>query len=402
MQTTPLPRRFRPSVLALGATCALLALTCGPQMSTPEDGGPALPFLAPAPAAANPAALNGNLTVLSDVAEAVLPAVVNIRATKVARGHGGPFFDDPFFRRFFGQRGDEQKEQRSLSRGSGVLVGADGLVLTNNHVVSDSDEVVVALSDGREFPAELVGTDPRSDLAVIRLQGAPTDLVALELGSSEAMRLGEVVLAVGNPFGLEGTVTMGIVSAKGRSDVGIVDYEDFIQTDAAINPGNSGGALVNTRGELVGINTAILSGTGGSQGVGFSIPTDLARPIMQSLLDNGRVDRGWLGVYIRDATPAAYDFQKLRLPEDLRGVFVDGFAEGSPAAVAGLRKGDVIIQVDGRATSTSSRLRNTVAHMPAGHTVDLDLMRMGKRMTVSVPLDPLPDEVPERGSRSRR
>ncbi|MCP4871178.1 MAG: trypsin-like serine protease [Proteobacteria bacterium] len=368
--------------LALAALLVLLGFLAGLNLKA-EPEAPAVPppaptqVLNPAPTyAALPAATavlaSVPLETIPDVAAAVLPSVVNLRIGRM----GG---------------------------GSGVIVDGAGIVLTNHHVVASGGEVVVALHDGREYEGEVVGSDAKTDLAVVRLKGdVPDSLVPIRIGDSDALRIGETVLAVGNPFGLSGTVTLGIVSALGRANRGIVDYEDFIQTDAAINPGNSGGALVNTRGELVGINTAILSGTGGSQGVGFSIPTDLARPIMQSLLDNGRVDRGWLGVYIRDATPAAYDFQKLRLPEDLRGVFVDGFAEGSPAAVAGLRKGDVIIQVDGRATSTSSRLRNTVAHMPAGHTVDLDLMRMGKRMTVSVPLDPLPDEVPERGSRSRR
>ena len=383
----PTPRRFRPPVLALGAACMLVALTCGPQLSTPQDGSPGLPFLAPAPAQAGPS-LTGNLTVLSDVAEAVLPAVVNISSTRVSKGATGPFHDDPFFRRFFGERGGEAPERRSLSRGSGVLVGEDGLVLTNNHVVSDAEEVTVVLSDGRKFTAEVIGTDPRTDLAVIRLEDAPADLVTLKLGSSQAMRLGEVVLAVGNPFGLEGTVTMGIVSAKGRTNVGIVEYEDFIQTDAAINPGNSGGALVNLAGELVGINTAIASRSGGYQGIGFAIPSDMARPIMESLLATGKVERAWLGVLIQNIDPDMV--AALQVP-DTQGVLVGDVPDGSPANKAGIKHGDVITGFDGKAVTSTNELRHRVALELAGKTVKVELLRDGKRKVIPVVLGAMPE-----------
>ena len=366
--------------LALAVLLVLLGFFAG--MSLRPDPAPAAPAapaalpvqlaqptLAAMPVPVGAAAVH-DLSTIPDVAAAVLPSVVNLRI-----GHVGG--------------------------GSGVIVDSAGIVLTNHHVVASGGAVIVGTHDGREFEGEVVGSDPKTDLAVVRLTGEVPRLKAIRFGDSDDLRIGETVLAVGNPFGLSGSVTLGIVSALGRTGRHIAEYEDFIQTDAAINPGNSGGALVNAHGELVGINTAILSGTGGSQGVGFSIPTGLARPIMQSLLDNGRVDRGWLGVFIKDATPADVDFDKLKLPSHLRGVLVDGFVDGSPAARAGLRKGDVILEVDGKETTTSSRLRNTVAHMPAGHSVDLDLMRMGKRMTISVALDPLPDELPGRSPRSR-
>ncbi len=326
----------------------------------------ALPAVAPAPVAM--AAIGD--TSIPDVAAAVLPSVVNIYNTG-AEGLGG---------------------------GSGVIVRADGVIVTNNHVVEGARELKVRLHDGREYPAKAVGLDPKTDLAVLKLVGRlPEDLAVAQFGDSDALRIGEPVLAVGNPFGLSGSVTLGIVSALGRSGVEIVDYEDFIQTDAAINPGNSGGALVNSAGQVVGINTAILSRTGGSQGVGFAIPSSLVRPIMQSLLDTGRVERGWLGVYIGDLTPTMADHSKLRVPEGTSGVLVSSIVAGGPAEAGGLVAGDVIISVDGKVTETSSRLRNTVAHMPAGHPVELELFRHGQLMRVEIVLGVLPDQ-PERRS----
>ncbi len=340
---------------------------------TPAEPAPVpvrtVPVAAPAPTfAAMPAALAAvpDGASIPDVAAAVLPSVVNVESA-TRRGPGGS--------------------------GSGVIVDRGGVILTNHHVASVAGDLRVTTHDGESFPAKVVGSDAKSDVAVLKLVGdVPDDLVAIPFGDSDSLRIGETVLAVGNPFGLSGSVTMGIVSALGRGSVSIVDYEDFIQTDAAINPGNSGGALVNLSGQLVGINTAILSRTGGNQGIGFAIPTTLARPIMESLLDNGRVDRGWLGVSIRDAVPGAVDFDKLGLDEDLRGVLVAGFVKGSPAEEAGLRRHDVILAVDGHATDTSARLRNRVAHTPAGRTVSLDVVRQGEPITIEVVLDPLPSE----------
>jgi Do/DeqQ family serine protease len=271
-------------------------------------------------------------------------------------------------------------------------------VITNNHVVAEARDIRVALSDGRELAAELVGGDPKSDLAVLRLKGKLGRLQPIKIGSSSQMRLGETVLAIGNPFGVGQTVTMGIVSAKGRANMGILDYEDFIQTDASINPGNSGGALINLRGELIGINTAILSRTGGSQGIGFAIPADVVKPIMTSLIKTGRVTRGWLGVSIQTLDDDL--IEALGLGSE-RGVLVSDVLTGSPAARSGVRRNDVIIDVDGRPTRSAAQLRTTIASAGADATVALNVIRDRQRTQVKVKLAKLPDEgrVARRGSR---
>src|SRR5512145_1914673 len=258
---------------------------------------PLLPL--PTPTLARINAQGQNATSIADVVERVLPSIVSISSTRVMKNRMGPgMMEDPFFRFFFGPPG-EQRERKEQGLGSGVVVG-EGIVVTNNHVVADADEIKITAFGQKDFDAELVGTDPKSDLAVLRIKDEKKELKPLALGDSARLRLGDVVLAIGNPFGVGQTVTMGIVSAKGRSDLGIVDYEDFIQTDAAINPGNSGGALVDMEGNLVGINTAILSRSGGNVGIGFAIPTNMARPIVDSLLSQGKVVRGWLGVTIQN------------------------------------------------------------------------------------------------------
>ena len=306
---------------------------------------------------------------IPDVAEAVLPSVVSII------NRAGRF---------------------EVGGGSGVIVREDGVILTNNHVVAGARDLRIHLQDGRELSGKVVGTDAKTDLAVVQVVGEKAEgLVPVVLGDSDLLRIGEPVLAVGNPFGLSGTVTMGIVSALGRSDVAIVDYEDFIQTDAAINPGNSGGALVNTRGELVGVNTAILSGSGGNQGVGLAIPTSLARPIMQSLLETGKVERGWLGVFIQDTVAALTERGQ---EATAKGVLVSELVPGGPGAAAGLRPKDVILSVDGKRVETSQRLRTTVAHERAGEVVELELIRDGALQVVQVELGKLPDEAPARRS----
>jgi serine protease Do len=330
---------------------------------------------------------------VAEVAERVVPSVVSISATRMVRTQSR----NPFFREFFGQPGmgggpggmPEEQEQEQQGLGSGVVVTRDGVVLTNNHVVEQAEDIRVTLSDGRKFDAEVVGTDPQSDLAVVRIQGkVPAGLQPLEFGDSAALRLGDVVLAVGNPFGVGQTVTMGIVSAKGRSSMGIVDYEDFIQTDAAINPGNSGGALVNLRGELVGINTAILSRSGGYQGIGFAIPTSMARPIMGSLLSDGKVARGWLGVAIQSIDSDLAAAMKL---DGAQGVLISDVTPGSPAAKVGLRRGDVILTLDGKPMTDSSQLRNHVAAKEPGSKVALDILRDGKTRRLEVGLGTLPN-----------
>ncbi len=340
--------------------------------------------LAPAPAYAQGILSSGTDTI-ADVAERVVPSVVNISATKVVdRSEQG------FFPNFFpGPRGDSSRQARSL--GSGVVVSADGVVLTNSHVVEKAKDIRITLSDGTEYDAEVVGSDPKSDVAVLRISTqngrAPSGLVPLPLGPSANVRLGEVVLAVGNPFGVGQTVTMGIVSAVGRADVGIVDYEDFIQTDAAINPGNSGGALVNMRGELVGINTAILSRSGGNQGIGFAIPSDMVRPIMNSLLSDGKVDRGWLGVAIQDVDRDLAS--ALGLPV-AKGVLIADVGKNSPAAKGGVQRGDVVQKLAGKTVDSSARLRNLVASQGAGKRVELEIWRDGRKRNLRVTLGSLP------------
>jgi serine protease Do len=325
---------------------------------------------------------------LSDIAEQAVRSVVNISSTRVVRRpHGlSPYHGNPFFDQFFGRR---PQEQRARSLGSGVIVSRDGVVLTNNHVVDHAEEIRVTLHDGTTLQAKTAGTDPKSDLAVLKLTGELHKLQPLRLGDSAKLRLGEVVLAIGNPFGVGQTVTMGIVSALGRASVGIVDYEDFIQTDAAINPGNSGGALVNMRGELVGINTAILSRSGGYQGIGFAIPTAMARPIMESLLKRGRVVRGWLGVEIQGLTE---ELAKMLGIPGTKGVLVADVQSDSPAAKAGIRRGDVIIEIDGKPTRSVARLRNTVAAAGSGTKVKLKLLREGKARTLEITLGVLPGD----------
>ena len=341
--------------------------------------------------AAAPAAVSLAGAPIADVAERTLPSVVNISSTKVIRMEGriSPFFSDPFFRHFFGDRFPRgmPRERREKSLGSGVIVSKDGIVITNNHVVDRAEEIRVTLADGRELRARLVGADPKSDVAVLRLEGGAKDLRPLPIGNSSRLRLGQVVLAIGNPFGVGQTVTMGIVSALGRADMGIVDYEDFIQTDAAINPGNSGGALVNLAGELVGINTAILSRSGGYQGIGFAIPSNMARPIMESLVKHGKVVRGWLGAALQELSGDLARALGVRATE---GVLVSDVTPGSPADRAGLRRGDVVVAINGERVSSASRLRNLVAAAGAGARVRLSLSRREGKATIEVTLTEMP------------
>ena len=358
----------------------------------------AQPQIAARPAFAQLVA-DGTAPSLADVAERVVPGVVNISATRRvdARRSRNQLMQDPTLRDFFGQRGmgDLPGDRDARSLGSGVIVSADGVVLTSAHVVAEADQVEITLHDGREVDAEVVGADTRSDVAVLRIQGDVKGLAHLALGDSSKLRLGDVVLAVGNPFGVGQTVTMGIVSATGRSSLGIVDYEDFIQTDAAINPGNSGGALVNMKGELVGINTAILSGSGGSMGIGFAIPTGMAGPIMKSLLTDGKVSRGYLGVSVQEVDRELAEALQL---SERDGVLVAGVEPGSPADRAGMERGDLIRALDGREVESSSQFRNQVAALTPGSQVQLQVVRDGKPQTLTAQLGTLP----ERETRGRR
>src|SRR3989344_3985176 len=330
------------------------------------------------------------------VVKAVMPAVVNISTKRTVRSQGGDvpsqFQDDPFFRQFFGEeffhRFQMPRERRESSLGSGVIVDSAGYIVTNNHVVAKADEIKVLLNDKREFTGKVVGTDPKSDIAIVKINAK--NLPMVPWGDSDKLEVGEYVLAIGNPFGLNQTVTQGIVSAVGRANVGIADYEDFIQTDAAINPGNSGGALVNARGQLVGINTAIFSRSGGYMGIGFAVPSNMTRAVMDSLIKGGKVVRGWLGVSIQDVTP---DLAKQFGLKDSRGALVSEIIPDSPAAAAGIQSGDIITMFNGKTVDSTSILRNTVAQTPVGRTVKVELLREKKTVSVAVKITEQPKDV---------
>jgi serine protease Do len=326
----------------------------------------------------------------AEVVEAVRPTVVNISTTRTVKVQGGvnPFFEDPFFKKFFGDQFRAPKERKSFSLGSGVIVDPKGFILTANHVIQGADEIKVTLYDKREFTGKIVGTDAMTDIGVIKIEA--DDLPTIRMGDSSKLRVGDAVLAIGTPYGLSQTVTRGIVSAVGRANVGIADYEDFIQTDAAINPGNSGGALVNVRGELVGINTAIFSTSGGYQGIGFAVPTSMAKSVMESLMTKGKVIRGWLGVTIQSLTPELA--QQFNMKED-KGVLVGDVVEGGPAEKAGVQRGDVITEFDGKKIEEPYQLRNMVANTAPGEEAKLTIIRENKTITKTVTIGELPAEM---------
>jgi Do/DeqQ family serine protease len=321
------------------------------------------------------------------IVQRVQPAVVNVYAAKMVQDHN-PLLDDPIFRRFFGVPG-QQPEQMQRSLGSGVMVDASGLVVTNVHVIEGADEVKVSLSDKREFEAEIVLKDPRSDLAVLRLKGAHEKFPTLDFANSDELMVGDVVLAIGNPFGVGQTVTHGIISALARTQVGITDYQFFIQTDAAINPGNSGGALVDMTGKLAGINTAIFSRSGGSQGIGFAIPANMVRVVVASAKSGGKaVKRPWLGAKLQAVTPEIAETLGLRLPS---GALVASVVATSPAAQAGLKVSDLIVAIDGQAVDDPNAFDYRFATRPLGGTAQIDVLRSGKTVKLSVPLETAPD-----------
>jgi serine protease Do len=324
------------------------------------------------------------------------PAVVNVFTRRVVRTQVvSPLLNDPFFRQFFGDRLGglglpQERIQRSL--GSGVIVRADGLIVTNHHVIKDSDEITIVLSDRREFEATLIGSDERTDLAVLKIEVPGGKLPFLPMGDSDALEVGDIVLAIGNPFGVGQTVTSGIVSALARTNVGVSDFQSFIQTDAAINPGNSGGALVDMTGKLIGINTAIFSRDGGSNGIGFAIPTSMVQAVMASLSHGGKVVRPWLGASGQAITAELAAQVGLPLP---RGVLLDGIYPGGPAEKAGLRLGDVVLAVNGRDINDPAGLRFRLATLPLGSEAKMKVLRRGREETVSLSLIP-PPEVPAR------
>ncbi len=321
------------------------------------------------------------------IVQRVQPAVVNVYAAKVVQNHN-PLLDDPIFRRFFGVPG-QQAEQLQRSLGSGVMVDPAGLVVTNNHVIEGADQVKVSLSDKREFEAEIVLKDARSDLAVLRLKDVHEKFATLDFANSDELQVGDVVLAIGNPFGVGQTVTHGIISALARTQVGITDYQFFIQTDAAINPGNSGGALVDMTGKLAGINTAIFSRSGGSQGIGFAIPANMVRVVVASARSGGKaVKRPWLGARLQAVTPEIAETLGLKVPN---GALVANVVVGSPAARAGLKPSDLIVGIEGQAVDDPNAFDYRFATRPLGGAAAIDVQRAGKVVKLSVPLETAPD-----------
>jgi serine protease Do len=381
---------------------AVVLLACGlaagmvitGKMRTAEEAAAQAPA-APSPTVSAPAAAAAGATTLPDfsrIAERTVPAVANISSTQIIRRQNSPYYNDPFYNLFFGDPRDIQgsRGRASTSLGSGVIISADGYILTNNHVVTGEQrrvsladiDITVSLSDKREMPAQVIGVDPDTDLALVKINAR--NLPTMPWGDSARLKVAEWVLAIGNPFQLNQSVTLGIVSATGRHNVGLAQYEDFIQTDAAINPGNSGGALVNGRGELIGINTAIYSQSGGYQGIGFAVPSNLARKVFGELQKYGEVRRGSIG-YVEITALTTQMAEQLGAP-DTRGVVVTGFARNSSAARAGLRPGDVIVSFNGKPVVDGSELSRQIQDSAIGSTATFGLIRGGQRAEVKVPI----------------
>ncbi|MDB5049526.1 MAG: protease Do [Fibrobacteres bacterium] len=382
--------RFAPLIFCLFFSFGLIECKSQTKGQAAQAGQPAT---AEAPAQSQPVQSTGSQarygafqTVFTDVAKKVVPSVVSVSMERTVTAPQNPFEfffgPDPFGS---GEDGRPQsraprRKQKESGLGSGFITDVKGYILTNNHVVEGAQKITVQLSDEREFDAEVVGTDKPSDLAVIRIKGKiPAGLVPLKFGDSDKLEIGEWVIAVGAPFGLYETVTTGIISAKGRQNTGISTYGNFLQTDAAINPGNSGGPLVNLNGEAVGINTAIYSQSGGYQGIGFAIPVNLAKNIMESLIKSGKVTRGWLGVSIQPVSPDIADALGLK---DRRGALVGDVVAGGPADKAGLKRGDVVLKLQGQDVRDANDLMNRIALIPPGSTVDLTVFRDGKQQNL--------------------
>ena len=367
------PRSKRISVAALFAAAAILLFAVQPaRAAMPSDQ---VPTLAP-------------------LIKEVSPAVVNIATSGTVEIERSPFFDDPFFRRFFGERPNQPRQRQSQSVGSGVIINAaKGYVLTNSHVVAKADEIIVTLTDRRQLVATLIGHDPGTDVAVLKVD--PDGLTALKMADSEFLEVGDFVIAIGNPFGLGQSVSSGIVSALGRTGLGIESYENFIQTDASINPGNSGGALVDLRGKLVGINTAIIAPGGGNIGIGFAIPINMARQVMDQLIEYGEIQRGRIGVQIQDLTPELA--KEFGVDHD-GGALIAQVMANSPAAEAGLGAGDVIISVNRKSVGSGSDLRNFIGLLRVGARVDLVVVRNGEEISIHLKVGAIEEARTEPGS----
>lgn len=371
-------------VFAVGGLLGVCAVAwTGHSLSTSSKIVPM--FVARGPAAADANTSMGFASILKPA----LPAVVSIASSRIVKvpQMSMPFFNDPFFQQFFGNqspRGSQQERERGL--GSGVIVSPDGYILTNNHVIDKATDIKVMLADKRQFPGKVVGADPKTDIAVVKIEA--TGLPTITFGDSSTLHVGDYAFAIGNPFGVGETATMGIISATGRNGLDIEDYEDFIQTDASINPGNSGGALLNARGELIGINTAILSGgSGGNQGIGFAIPINMAKHVMDEILKHGKVVRGYIGVGIQEVTP---DLAKaFKVPAEV-GALVGNVELNSPGAKAGLQRGDVITELNGQQINGPNDLRLRVGAMAPGTTVRLKVNRTGESRDISLTLGEAP------------
>lgn len=328
------------------------------------------------PVEREPASLGHGMVSYSASVKKAAPAIVNIYATKIITERRTPLFDDPIFRHFFGEDNGSTRQRREPSLGSGVIISPQGYVLTNNHVIAGAGEIAIALADGRTTTATLVGADPESDLAVLKIN--LTELPAITIGRSDNLQVGDVVLAIGNPFGVGQTVTSGIISGLGRNSLGINTFENFIQTDAAINPGNSGGALINAYGELIGINTAIFSQSGGSQGIGFAIPVNLAKDVLKQIIEKGHVVRGWLGVKIQDISPQLAESFGL---ESTDGVVIANIVLNGPADKAGLDRGDVITHINEKKVRDFRETLDQISTHQPGDKVTISIIRNGKPIT---------------------
>src|SRR6185437_5728488 len=342
---------------------------------------------------ASPVSLGTLQNGFASILKPVLPAVVNITSSKVVKPRNSmpmnPMFNDPFFQQFFGGPGQMQAQpEREESLGSGVIVTSDGTILTNDHVIDGASDIKVQLSDKRKFTAKLVGADKNTDIAVLKIPA--TGLPTVALGDSSKLQVGDVILAIGEPFGLQGTATMGIVSATGRNGLGIERFEDFIQTDAAINPGNSGGAMVNLHGDLVGINTAIATGGGsrGNEGIGFAIPMNMARHVMEQIEAHGKVVRGFIGVLPNDVDETTAKQFGLSEP---KGAIISEVDPGTPGAKAGLKQGDIILSINGTAITSADQLRALTSQMPPGTKANLEIWRDGKSQQVTLILGEAPE-----------
>jgi serine protease DegS len=368
--------RFVLQMVVIGLALAFVLTTLWPQI-----GGKSLAPVEILQSPGVPSSRQSGPASYADAVDHAAPAVVNINTAQVVTVQPHPFFDDPVFRQFFGNGQEliQPRKQVKTSLGSGVILSKEGYILTNNHVVREADAIQVSLRDGRRVEARVVGTDPETDLAVLKvdLDNLPT----ITLGNSEQLRIGDVVLAIGNPFGVGQTVTMGIVSATGRSKLGINTFENFIQTDAAINPGNSGGALVDAYGNLIGINTAIFSKSGGSQGIGFAIPMSLAKTVLADIIQHGRPLRGWLGIEAQPITPAIAKNLKL---ENTKGVIVSGVMRDGPSHKAGLQPGDVITAIDDKVINDASDALVAISSHRPGARVRLKIYREGKVLELTV------------------